>query len=255
MAAKRADEMTIDELARHTGLTVRNIRAHQSRGLLPPPEVRGRTGYYGPEHVDRIKLITEMQAEGYNLDLIRKLLEGAGGASDHLLRFTRALREPFVEEEPEVVDVAEMAERWRTQDPKLLEQAVKLGLLHPIGDGKFELISPTIGRTGERLAELGISAKEALAVLARARRHADGVAKAFVEVFLESVWKPFDAEGRPQERWEEVSSILEELRPVATEALMAIFGMAMDDMVEDAFGRELHREIESKGSKSRRSLR
>ena len=39
-----AREMTIDELARATGMTVRNIRAHQSRGLLPPPEVRARTG-------------------------------------------------------------------------------------------------------------------------------------------------------------------------------------------------------------------
>ena len=28
-------------------MTVRNIRAHQSRGLLPPPQLRGRTGYYG----------------------------------------------------------------------------------------------------------------------------------------------------------------------------------------------------------------
>ena len=59
-----ADELTIDELARETGMTVRNIRAHQSRGLLPPPEVRARTGYYGPEHVDRLRLITNMQAEG-----------------------------------------------------------------------------------------------------------------------------------------------------------------------------------------------
>ena len=42
--------LTIDELARETGMTVRNIRAHQSRGLLPPPVVRARTGYYGPEH-------------------------------------------------------------------------------------------------------------------------------------------------------------------------------------------------------------
>ncbi len=40
--------MTIDELARETGMTVRNIRAHQSRGLLPPPEVRARTGCTGP---------------------------------------------------------------------------------------------------------------------------------------------------------------------------------------------------------------
>ena len=56
--------MTIDELARRTGMTVRNIRAHQSRGLVPPPEVRGRTGYYGDEHLARIELIKELQADG-----------------------------------------------------------------------------------------------------------------------------------------------------------------------------------------------
>ena len=56
--------LTIDELARVTGMTARNIRAHQSRGLLPPPEVRSRTGYYTPDHVDRIRLIQEMQAQG-----------------------------------------------------------------------------------------------------------------------------------------------------------------------------------------------
>ena len=41
-------------------MTVRNVRAHQSRGLLPPPELRGRTGYYGPEHVARLNVIQEL---------------------------------------------------------------------------------------------------------------------------------------------------------------------------------------------------
>jgi hypothetical protein len=40
-------DLTIDELAQRTGMTVRNIRAHQSRGLLPPPEVRGARGTTG----------------------------------------------------------------------------------------------------------------------------------------------------------------------------------------------------------------
>ena len=74
-----SEQLTIDELARRTGMTVRNLRAHQSRGLLPPPEVRGRTGYYGAEHLARVELIRELQAEGFNLEAIRKLLEGAGG--------------------------------------------------------------------------------------------------------------------------------------------------------------------------------
>ena len=58
---EQVHELTIDELARETGMTVRNIRAHQSRGLLPPPEVRARTGYYGPDHAARLTLIKELQ--------------------------------------------------------------------------------------------------------------------------------------------------------------------------------------------------
>src|SRR6185503_5854347 len=90
--------LTIDELARETGMTVRNLRAHQSRGLLPPPDVRGRTGYYGPEHVDRVELIKELQADGFNLEAIRRLIEQAGGSTTEVLSFTRAVRDAF---EPE----------------------------------------------------------------------------------------------------------------------------------------------------------
>jgi DNA-binding transcriptional MerR regulator len=84
--------LTIDELARETGLTVRNVRSHHARGLLPPPQVRGRTGYYGPDHIARLELIQELQAEGFNLDLIKRLLDGAGGSSGDVLRFRHALQ-------------------------------------------------------------------------------------------------------------------------------------------------------------------
>ena len=46
-------ELTVDELARRAGVTVRNVRAYAARGLLPPPRMVGRTGYYGREHVAR----------------------------------------------------------------------------------------------------------------------------------------------------------------------------------------------------------
>src|SRR5947208_8507656 len=93
--------LTIDELARETGMTVRNIRAHQSRGLLPPPEVRARTGYYGPEHVARLRLIQDMQAGGFNLKAIERIVEASDGASEQVLDFRQAVLESFTEEEPE----------------------------------------------------------------------------------------------------------------------------------------------------------
>ena len=178
-------------------MTVRNIRAHQSRGLLPPPEVKGRTGYYGPEHEARVELIKELQADGYNLDLIRRLIEGTGGSSAEVLRFTRAVRAPFSDEEPQFVDAAELAERWDTNDPELLQKAVELGLFRDLGDGRFEELSPRLGRAGQELVELGIPIERALEVVARLRRNADSAARTFAKLFIDSVWRPFDEAGRP----------------------------------------------------------
>jgi DNA-binding transcriptional MerR regulator len=233
--------LTIDELAQQVGMTVRNIRAHQSRGLLPPPEVRGRTGYYGTDHVARIELIKELQADGFNLEAIRRLIEGANGSSADVLRFTRALRAPFAEETPEIATATELAERWGVEDPKLIRKAEKLGILRPLGDGRWEEPSPRLARAASELADLGVPAETAVEVAAKIRRHADGVSRAFVKLFLEEIWAPFEAEGRPDEKWPEVLDALERLRPLAADALFAIFGMAMNEAVDKAFGRELER--------------
>src|ERR687893_1434414 len=105
-----SDRLTIEQLAAATGMTVRNIRNHQSRGLLPPPEVVSRIGYYGPEHVERLRLIREMQADGFNLEAIRRLLE-EGGGSGPLMGLKRAISDPSEEEAPEILSAEELLER------------------------------------------------------------------------------------------------------------------------------------------------
>jgi DNA-binding transcriptional MerR regulator len=235
--AAASGELTIDELARRVGMTVRNVRAHQSRGLLPAPEVRGRTGFYGAEHVARLELIRTLQDDGFNLESIRRLLERTGGSSEELLRFTRAAREPFADEAPEVIGIRELGQRFGAEGrADLLERAVALGLLRPLGDGRFADLSPRLGRAGEELTSLGVEPEEALAAVERLREHADAVSQLFVELFLTHVWRPFDAAGRPAERWPEVREALERLRPLAGDALTAVFGLAMGDAVERAFG-------------------
>ena len=72
-------DLTIEQLAAKTGMTVRNIRAHQARGLLDPPKVRLRVGYYDAGHVARLKLIQELQDDGFNLAGIQRLLEDDQG--------------------------------------------------------------------------------------------------------------------------------------------------------------------------------
>jgi DNA-binding transcriptional MerR regulator len=237
------EELTIDELARRTGMTVRNIRAHQSRGLLPAPQVRGRTGFYGPEHEGRINLIRELQADGYKLEAIGRLLDSAGGSSEEVLRFTRAVKAPFENEEPQIVSAEELAQRWDAGEaaPTLLRKAEKLGILRPLPDGNFEELSPTLGRASAELGRLGIPAETALDVASEIRKHSSAVAKVFVELFMKQVWKPFEEQGRPEHDLPAVRDALERLRPLASDSLLAMFQLVMTEAVEDRMGREVER--------------
>jgi DNA-binding transcriptional MerR regulator len=235
-------ELTIDELARRTGMTVRNIRAHQSRGLLAPPEVRGRTGYYGPEHEARIELIRELQAEGFNLEAIKRMLDPGGGSIEEVVRFTRAAKVPFEDEEPEIVDLAALVERWgRGGDPALLQRAIEAGMIRPLGDGRFEIPLPRLARASLELRAVGFPPGRGLDVAEAARVHADGIAQLFVELFDEEIWKPFEEAGSPEERWPEVREALERLRPLATESVIALFQRAMTEATERAMGRRIER--------------
>ena len=236
-------ELTIDELARRTGMTVRNIRAHQSRGLLPAPTVRGRTGFYGPEHEARINLIRELQADGFKLEAVGRLLDSAGGSSEEVLRFTRAVKAPFEDEQPQIVTAEELASRWGGDEPRpeLIRKAEKLGILRPLPDGHFEELSPRLGRASAELAALGIPAEAALEVAAQLRKHSDAVAKVFAALFIDQVWKPFEREGRPEGELLDVRNALERLRPLASDALLAMFQLVMTEVVEERMGRELER--------------
>jgi DNA-binding transcriptional MerR regulator len=242
MPESQATDMTIDELARATGMTVRNIRAHQSRGLLPPPEVRARTGYYGPEHVARLRLIQELQGNGYNLAAIKHLLDRSGGAAEDVLGFARTLLAPFETEEPEVVDLTELAERFGGRGGrKVLARAERLGLVVPLGGDRYEVPSPTVLRAGEAVLALGVPLDRALDIVERVTKNADSVSRTFVKLFVDQVWKPFDEAGRPQADWPEVQETLEQLRPLVSDTFLAVFQQRMTQAIEEAFGRELEK--------------
>jgi DNA-binding transcriptional MerR regulator len=65
---KEQAAVTIDELAVLSGTTTRRIRSFQTLGLLPHPELRGRTGLYGPEHRARLGAILRLQERGFSLE-------------------------------------------------------------------------------------------------------------------------------------------------------------------------------------------
>jgi DNA-binding transcriptional MerR regulator len=235
--AKAPDgKMTIGELARRTGMTVRNIRAHQTRGLLPPPEVHGRTGFYNQEHLARIELTREMQGEGLNLEAIRRVLDSTEGSSSEIVDFARAVRAPFEDETPEIFEARELAEIWGAKelDSKLVRRGEKLGIMRELPDGKIEALSPRLQRAGGALVELGVNPNSALDTADKLRRQADAAARAFVDLFVKEIWEPFDKAGRPEEDWPKVRNALDRMRPLASDAVLAMFQIAMGEATEKA---------------------
>ena len=231
------NQLTIEQLAAASGMSVRNIRAHQARGLLAPPVVRMRVGYYGPEHVEQLRLIRGLQDDGFNLSGIKRLLDDTPGTAERLLSFRRAL-DRMGGEAPGTLTLTQLGRRFpvsAAEAPAVLARAVSLGVLVPLDDDLYEVPSPSLLAVAEEVVRRGISVHSALAIVEELARQCDAVSRSFVELFLQEVWRPFEQADMPPERWPEIEESLERLRPIASEALLAIFQQRLSDQVETAF--------------------
>lgn len=232
--------LTIEQLAARTGLTVRNIRSHVTRGLLPPPYLKGRTGFYGPEHVARLQLVTGLQQQGFNLAAIRKLIAGpAAPSAEETVAFYRTALGPWLTESPEVWDQSALAERFGLPPTvEVVERLRTLGVLEPMPDGRVRVLNPAIVRVGRQLAALGFGLDHMLRVLQVLQEHSRAVADAFVQMFLEEHWQDYVAAGMPPERLPELRALIEQLQPLASQAVVAAFQQAMSESVGRAVERE-----------------
>jgi DNA-binding transcriptional MerR regulator len=241
-----AFDLTVEQLAAEVGMSVRNIRNHHTRGLLPPPEVRARVGYYSAEHVARLRLILDLQADGFNLAAIERLLSGSHGLAERLLGLRHAVTTPFEAESAEILTAEELAARFGAVDPKDVERVRRLKLLVPLGDGRFEVPSPALLAAAEQVVALGIPLHAALVLVEKVSRDCESISRAFTKLFLRELWQPFDAAGQPDEGWDELIAGVSSLRPLASEALLALFKQRMTAQLEDAFGKVLEHQAKRK---------
>jgi DNA-binding transcriptional MerR regulator len=86
------ERLSIGELARATGLTVRALRHYQDLGLLVPADVDPATRYrvYGPEQVERALTIARLRRLGLPLTCVRAYLAAAPAERRRLLEDHRA---------------------------------------------------------------------------------------------------------------------------------------------------------------------
>jgi DNA-binding transcriptional MerR regulator len=93
----------------------------------------------------------------------------------------------------------------------------------------------------DRLAGIGVSEATALEALADVREHAEAIAAIFERVWMEEIWEPFVAAGRPDAELERIQLAAAEVKPLALEAVVAVFAGAMDAQIERGIAREMMR--------------
>jgi DNA-binding transcriptional MerR regulator len=79
------DQLSLQELSAAAGMTARNVRAYQTKGLIPPPVRRGRRSVYGVEHLRRLQAIEQARAKGASLSLIATHLADGRALDDQTL--------------------------------------------------------------------------------------------------------------------------------------------------------------------------
>lgn len=237
-------EYAIDDLARKAGMTVRNVRAYQERGLLPPPERRGRRGVYSQIHLSRLRIIGQMLERGYTLANIDELLKAWEQGQDlsQLLGLETAITSPWSEEPPGYFTRRQLLKMfgmpYTPSSLKTLNRVVDLGLLEREGN-RYRAFSPRIIHAGAELVSMGISLNDLLDIVRSLRVNVETVADKLVQLVLPLIDRYGNGKLPPPEEVSELADLIWRLRPLAQVAVSAEVDRAMEHSANKFFGDRL----------------
>lgn len=223
-------EYTVEELALAANTTVRNIRAYQDKGLLPPPRLRGRKGIYSNLHLSRLQVIASLLDRGYTLSSIRELLEAVsqGIGLSEVLGIETALSSPWGNEEPVTVDMSELVRKFGSSlTPAALSKANELGLIKPEGS-RMRVSSMQQLEVAEELCATGIPLEDLLDIQRMMRGNVQRVANEFVKLVADHVLSQYGGQNiPPKEELPKIAELIWRLRPLAEKAVDAELARAM----------------------------
>ncbi|WP_280261280.1 MerR family transcriptional regulator [Nocardia wallacei] len=198
-------EFTIDELARESGMTVRSLRAYQDRGLLPPPRLKGRTGIYSPQHLNRVRIISRLMDRGIKLSGIRELLDAwdrGDDLGDVLGVSLEAEGAPPRGTTPQprqpsekTIAATDLAARYG-EVPNGLARVVAAGLYEPFDATTYRESDPQLVRFAEQLMMSGAPQVRVLDELERLRADCDHIARRFVDLFESTAVQRYQQSGQ-----------------------------------------------------------
>lgn len=235
------EEFTIDELAARAGMTVRNVRAYASRGLIDAPRLEGRTGYYTIEHLQRLQLIREFIDRGYTLAAVeRAVSRGPRTSAAHTLDLLRLLDEPHHGPEPEVMSRDALAALAGVpRNDALIDALGEFNLVEWLDDEEVRLLQPTVVRAGAAAVALGLDPTTVISLFPLLAGNLREIADAFVGRVSAEIFQPFLDAGLPDEEWPHILQAVESLLPVASQVTLGIFRQQLSESIDQEVGQTL----------------
>ena len=242
-AGDGAGDYRIDELAREAGTTVRNVRAYQDRGLLPPPRRVGRVGLYSEAHLARLRLIGELLGRGYTLGNIAEMVDGWERGQDlsELLGLESALIGPWSDERAAPVDPEQLAELFGgIDDPDLVDEAVAAGVVE-IVDGELRMPNGRLLEAAAILVRAGMPLPELLGVAKTVTEATEQIAAAFVGLIVRNVFEPLDS-PIPSSEIPRLTGLVRQMRPLAKTVVDSELARAMERTIQVEMGEQFIRD-------------
>ncbi|WAU86021.1 MerR family transcriptional regulator [Streptomyces sp. Qhu-G9] len=250
----------IEDLAHHSGATVRTIRAYQDRGLLPRPERRGRANVYSTAHLARLRQIADLLDRGYTLASIKELLEAwdAGRGLGGVLGLVAEIDGPWTDEEAVRISRAELDERFGGDpDDAAVADAVELGVLEriPGQEDMFLVPSPQELAVAAELYEAGVPLSAISGHLRELRGQVEHIASRFLEFTTEHVFARYLGEHPPTDTdAAEAAELVRRLRPLARQTVDAELARAMRLFAHRQLRRHLGAEQPPAGAEETRTV-
>lgn len=234
-------EYRLDELARQAGVASTTVRLYQNKGLLDPPRLAGRTGWYDDAHLSRLRLIARLQGDGYSLAGIANLLEqwAQGRGLDAVIGVETELDALVGDVHAIVLDPADLLGRFPDgmMTAELMARAAALGLVEVTDDAKLRVIDRRFLETGSSLARMGIPGEVILDEWEALVSHTDDIAARFVSIFEEYL-APADWQASlDTDETRELARTLARLQVNARQVLVAALDASVARLGRERLGR------------------
>lgn len=222
-------------------MTVRNVRAYSTRGLIDPPRLEGRTGYYNQDHLQRLLLIRTLLGRGFTLAAVEDaILKSPTTAPNVALDLINIFETSEDHDPSEVIardDLVAMAGLDRGHP--LLDVLSELGLLELLDEDTVRMTNAGIVRPGAMAVSMGLTTESVADIVPAMREHLEAISDRFVEHVDADITQPFLEAGLPQDQWPQVFEKLEALIPIGAQVVMAMFRATLRETIEIKIGHKL----------------